>query len=163
MARAQRILSPARLLALAAFGLLSFESVALAQQGGKAPQASGAQGAKPGAQNVSRGVPAKIELKAPSPFRVYQRDENDKADIPIVLADFDKQGSPLQFATLAPIDANAKITFNQAESKLVGVPVGGPYTITCQFKCEDQLTVLQVGNVYVGDLWVLAGQSNMEG
>jgi sialate O-acetylesterase len=58
---------------------------------------------------------------------------------------------------------NAKITFNQAESKLVGVPVGGPYTISCQVNRGDQTVTTQVGNIFVGDLWVLAGQSNMEG
>ena len=50
------------------------------------------------------------------------------------------------------------------DGKLVGVPVGGPYTITCNVKSrasdDDHESV---GPVFVGDLWVLAGQSNMEG
>ena len=51
------------------------------------------------------------------------------------------------------------------DDKLVGVPVGGPYTITCSVKARSGIggTTTTVGPVFVGDLWVLAGQSNMEG
>jgi sialate O-acetylesterase len=42
-----------------------------------------------------------------------------------------------------------------ADGKLSGVPTGGPYTI----EAGDT----KIGPVFVGDLWVLAGQSNMEG
>ena len=62
-----------------------------------------------------------------------------------------------------PSPPNARVTFNAAESKLVGVPVGGPYTIVCEVKHESQTTTARITNVFVGDLWVLAGQSNMEG
>lgn len=40
-----------------------------------------------------------------------------------------------------------------------GIPCGGPYSIT--LKCKDESVT--VNDVYVGDLWLLAGQSNMEG
>ena len=51
------------------------------------------------------------------------------------------------------------------DGKLVGVPVGGPYTITCSVKVGpgNGTVTTSVGPVFVGDLWVLAGQSNMEG
>ena len=65
---------------------------------------------------------------------------------------------------MAPNSGATRIAFNQAESKLVGVPVGGPYTIFCQVKHGNKVeTAVPVANVFVGDLWVLAGQSNMEG
>ena len=51
------------------------------------------------------------------------------------------------------------------DGKLVGVPVGGPYTITCSVSAgpgKGTMTA-SVGPVFVGDLWVLAGQSNMQG
>ncbi|MEI6034377.1 MAG: Beta-galactosidase C-terminal domain [Verrucomicrobiae bacterium] len=42
---------------------------------------------------------------------------------------------------------------------LAGLPVGGPYEI--ELRCgEDQVTV---SNVHVGDVWLLGGQSNMQG
>ena len=50
-----------------------------------------------------------------------------------------------------------------ADGKLVGVPVGGPYTIALTIKKGNQTITEAVGPVFVGDLWVLAGQSNMQG
>lgn len=38
---------------------------------------------------------------------------------------------------------------------LTGIPVGGPYTVTID---DEAFT-----DIFVGDLWILAGQSNMEG
>ena len=49
------------------------------------------------------------------------------------------------------------------DGKLVGVPVGGPYTIRLTLKDGPTIQNAVIGPVYVGDLWVLAGQSNMEG
>jgi len=42
---------------------------------------------------------------------------------------------------------------------LTGIPVGGPYTLTL----ADDETSLTFTDLYVGDLWLLGGQSNMEG
>jgi sialate O-acetylesterase len=42
-----------------------------------------------------------------------------------------------------------------------GVPVGGPYRLEVRMQGSD--TVVSISNLLVGDLWVLAGQSNMEG
>ena len=43
--------------------------------------------------------------------------------------------------------------------ELCGIPVGGPYEI----KLSDDKNEVCVKEIYVGDVWVLAGQSNMEG
>nr|MBA3685985.1 sialate O-acetylesterase [Planctomycetota bacterium] len=43
--------------------------------------------------------------------------------------------------------------------KLAGIPVGGPYTVTLAVGDERA----EVRDVWVGDLWLMAGQSNMEG
>ena len=43
------------------------------------------------------------------------------------------------------------------------MPVGGPYTISVTIKKGSSTVTESVGPVFVGDLWVLAGQSNMEG
>ena len=45
-----------------------------------------------------------------------------------------------------------------------GVPAGGPYAL--EVRAMDKAAVLATGacaGILVGDLWVLAGQSNMEG
>lgn len=43
--------------------------------------------------------------------------------------------------------------------ELSGIPVGGPYEIGLQ----DDAGELCLHDIYVGDVWILAGQSNMEG
>ncbi|MBR0509089.1 MAG: hypothetical protein IJJ85_03145 [Clostridia bacterium] len=43
--------------------------------------------------------------------------------------------------------------------RLTGIPVGGPYRLTL----TDDENEAEVEDVYVGDVWLLAGQSNMEG
>jgi type 1 glutamine amidotransferase len=103
-----------------------------------------------------------VKLKEPVASRVYQRDINGKADIPLVLDDSMKD------AELIDAHVNAGNMATQAiklvDGKLVGVPLGGPYTITCRAKMGDAtISNGSVGPVFVGDLWVLAGQSNMEG
>ncbi len=43
--------------------------------------------------------------------------------------------------------------------QLTGIPVGGPYELTIS-DLESEITL---NDIYVGDLWFLGGQSNMEG
>ncbi len=47
-------------------------------------------------------------------------------------------------------------------AKLQGIPTGGPYSITFRLQ-GDSNTSTHVRGILVGDLWILAGQSNMEG
>ncbi len=42
---------------------------------------------------------------------------------------------------------------------LEGIGVGGPYTVTI----SDDTDTVRFSDIYVGDVWLLAGQSNMEG
>jgi sialate O-acetylesterase len=92
---------------------------------------------------------------------VYQRDVNGRAEIPIVL-DESESGTVVEAATImGPNVAPGTVKF--VDGKLVGVPVGGPYTIQGSAKHENQVSSFTVGQVFVGDLWILAGQSNMEG
>ena len=42
---------------------------------------------------------------------------------------------------------------------LINIPVGGPYTVTL----TDDESSVTLTDLYVGDVWLLAGQSNMEG
>ena len=66
---------------------------------------------------------------------------------------------PRAEGSAAPVSEGGKF----ADGKLVGVPVGGPYTIALTVKKGNQTITEAVGPVFVGDLWVLAGQSNMQG
>ncbi len=51
------------------------------------------------------------------------------------------------------------------EGELAGVPTGGPYTVALRVTNASGRAVggEEVKGVWVGDLWVLAGQSNMQG
>jgi len=44
---------------------------------------------------------------------------------------------------------------------LAGIPVGGPYTLTLSLAARGESCTIH--NLYVGDVWLLAGQSNMQG
>jgi sialate O-acetylesterase len=47
---------------------------------------------------------------------------------------------------------------------LSNIPTGGPYTVEVRLIwAQNQAVTAAVDNILVGDLWVLAGQSNMEG
>ncbi len=105
------------------------------------------------------GSPA-VKLKEPVASRVYQRDANGRAEIPISLADNQKADKLVN----AKIHSGGFVFQGKVvDSKLVGVPTGGPYTITCQFGEGANAKTAEASDIYVGDLWVLAGQSNMEG
>ncbi len=61
---------------------------------------------------------------------------------------------------IAPKSTMGELTaLGNGQYKLTGIPVGGPYA----FEITDGETVCAFNDMYVGDVWVLAGQSNMEG
>jgi hypothetical protein len=110
----------------------------------------------------SRDPVRAIKIKEPVASRVYQRDANGKAEIPIV---FDDNLKP-EFFDARVNGVNMGVQgIKLVDGKLVGVPVGGPYTITCSVGAGPghAASMITVGPVFVGDLWVLAGQSNMQG
>jgi sialate O-acetylesterase len=111
-----------------------------------------------------------VRIKSPTAFQVFQRDANGRTAIPIVLDESVKDAEVVDAALMAGgMDASA-FANNQlgdrtrlVDGKLVGVPVGGPYTISVTIKKGSTTVIESVGPVFVGDLWVLAGQSNMQG
>jgi sialate O-acetylesterase len=103
----------------------------------------------------------RVVFKEPTASRVYQRDANGKAAIPLVLDDSEK-GSEILDASIVGVGFGTQGP-KLVDGKLTGVPVGGPYMINCRVKHESSIATASVGPVFVGDLWVLAGQSNMEG
>ena len=125
-----------------------------------APAAFAQVGGRLGPRPLQRPgtVPAqKVKIKSPVPFQVIQRNANDCAEIPIILEDSDKDAKVVNVTGLSGPDLKFK------DGTLTGVPVGGPYNLNLTIKKGDATVTESIGPVFVGDLWVLAGQSNMEG
>ncbi len=136
---------------VAAFGMATINSPVLAQLSGSGGFRTGLQ-----PQTPLSGV----KLKEPLASRVYQRDANGRAEIPIVLDENQKDAKLLDASLVGP---NIMMGIKFVDGKLAGVPTGGPYTINFRVEHEKRISNGTVGPVFVGDLWVLAGQSNMEG
>jgi len=66
--------------------------------------------------------------------------------------------NPIPGFDWAPVGKILKLKWG---GELKRVPVGGPYRLEVRMQGSD--TVVSIANLLVGDLWVLAGQSNMEG
>jgi hypothetical protein len=92
-------------------------------------------------------------------YRVYQRDVQGRAEIPLVLEPSLK-GATLVSATLSPLEVG---TYQFADGKFSGVPTGGPYLVNARVNVNGTEYAPSIGPIFVGDLWVLAGQSNMQG
>lgn len=105
-----------------------------------------------------------IKLHEPQPYRVYQRNQQNQADIGIRFAWAGQAGGKIEVC----LDSTGEwLEIGRAENgenefRLRDVAAG---------KHAFQLRVLSVDGpvkvvsepIYVGDLWVLAGQSNMQG
>ena len=133
------------LVMVAAFGMAAIDSPVLAQFGG---QSSASE---------------LVKFTEPVASRVYQRDVNGRADIPIVLQETRKGANAKLIGAFLNAPNQANVGVKLVDGKLIGVPVGGPYTITCQVQTSQGGVTKTVSPVFVGDLWVLAGQSNMQG
>ncbi len=93
-----------------------------------------------------------FEVYLPQDNRVYQRDGRNRAT--------------LTFQTQAPVRARvrqgAKVIkpWRQSDGAIENVPTGGPYTLEVEGPAGRRLAAK---GLLVGDLWILAGQSNMDG
>ncbi|CEF48443.1 unnamed protein product [uncultured bacterium] len=127
----------------------------------------------PGARSAST---QQIKIKAPLANQVFQRDANGRATIPIELDDSVKDATIIDASAMAATAGFGRPGAGPeggkfVDGRLVGVPVGGPYTIALTIKKRDPNNhnmvfpdiTESIGPVFVGDLWVLAGQSNMQG
>jgi len=105
------------------------------------------------------------------PFRVYQRNEEGKADLKF--GGVSMEDGPIEARlrsgrrTVAGFDWKVvgEAKGGSWEAVLPEVPAGGEYTV--EVRRRDSLgnvaTHAEVADILVGDLWILAGQSNMEG
>ena len=100
------------------------------------------------------------------PYQVFQRDASNRASIHLEGTSDGKAIEARLFAagrTVADFDWKQLATVSKKawSGDLAGVPTGGPYRI--ELRAQGGSVTASVDNVLVGDLWVLAGQSNMEG
>lgn len=106
-------------------------------------------------------------------YQVFQRDENGCAAITFAGTVGDKVTGRVTARlvaqhTGAPVSDWGQVGTcrrGHVEGTLLGVPTGGPYVVELRVVDAGGKVVAerQVRHVLVGDLWVLAGQSNMEG
>jgi sialate O-acetylesterase len=106
------------------------------------------------------------ELKSPAPRQVIQRDGRGLGEVAIVLPD-DMKGAEILGVEVYQRSDETGIEHVRGtryhDGKLERVPTGGPYVVQVKVKTKDREGFIAVEPVLVGDLWVLAGQSNMEG
>ncbi len=103
--------------------------------------------------------------------QVFQRNAGGLADIPINGAAVNRKANgkyvELRLSSRnGPVAGFDWISFARVQrgnwsGTLHNVPTGGPYRI--EIRLRDSPIVLTIDDVLVGDLWLLAGQSNMEG
>ncbi len=67
-----------------------------------------------------------------------------------------KKGAPVKGWNRKSV---GKIARGKFQAKLQAIPVGGPYHLRLEAGRER----VEIAPIFVGDVWILAGQSNMEG
>ncbi len=110
-------------------------------------------------------------LKGLADYQVLQRSATDTATLQV------GGGAPIPGTVKATIIAEDKVldafngivigsaTGGSWQGRIQGLPIGGPYIIRLNLEGADSAPAgeITVQRVLVGDLWILAGQSNMEG
>ncbi len=102
-------------------------------------------------------------------YQVFQRGPGNTADIRVEGAASGAGGGTVEARavkagmTVEGFDwkAAGKVAGGRWSAEVKGLPAGGPYRL--EFRAAGSPMVASIANVLVGDLWVLAGQSNMEG
>ncbi len=108
-------------------------------------------------------------LKGAADYQVYQRGPANSATIRVEGSAAGAAGKAVQARLVAagrPVNGfdwkdAGKVNGTAWSAELVNVPAGGPYRL--EVRAAGFNAVASVSNLLVGDLWVLAGQSNMEG
>jgi len=109
----------------------------------------------------------KISL-GPAPGQVLQRDADGRATIKLAGTALRAANKIVEARVLnaaGPLPgfdwkALERVKANKWGGLLQGVPQGGPYSLEVRIVAG---TPEVIKDIYIGDLWVLAGQSNMEG
>jgi len=122
---------------------------------------------------VAAALAQDIRITAgPADNQVLQRNPDQTADLRLVGTSASKKANGKDVeARLVAADGSTvpgfewtslgKVQKGRWNGTVKRVPVGGPYRLDVRVQGSD--SVVSIGNLLVGDLWVLAGQSNMEG
>jgi len=110
-----------------------------------------------------------LVTKGAADFQVYQRDDSGLAAITLEGKALVADGKPVEARLLSdrsPLSGFdwrpvAKVSKGVWAAKLERVPTGGPYKLEVRVPGTPDLS--SADHLLVGDLWILAGQSNMEG
>ncbi len=109
-------------------------------------------------------------VKGPVDYQVYQRGVDGKVDIPVEMAITGGDGKNVFFSLkrgVVPVSGFlvydlGKVENGKLSSVIRGVPTGGPYRLEWRTS-RLGAAIAARSDVLVGDIWLLAGQSNMEG
>ena len=131
---------------------------------------------------LAAAIPAHAQRKAPAfqvtqgatDDQVFQRNDNNQADIALsgtaTLRGAARVRARVQRRHVTVEGFDWKDVANVAKggawkATLKGLPVGGPYNVDLQLvdRRGNELAATGVRSLLVGDLWILAGQSNMQG
>lgn len=97
-----------------------------------------------------------IEIVSPRPYQVFQRSEQDATDIVLSgMADTDT----VEFRLSGGDWQTATARDSKFKGVIENLRVGGPYTV----EVRGSGKLKRIPGILVGDLWLLAGQSNMDG
>lgn len=107
--------------------------------------------------------------KGASEYQVYQRGADNAATIAIEGTVAGASGKTIETRLIAAgrtvpnfdWKATGKVSSSGFSARIEHIPAGGPYRL--ELRVAGSSDVAEVSNLLVGDLWLLAGQSNMEG
>jgi sialate O-acetylesterase len=108
-------------------------------------------------------------VRGAADFQVFQRGAANTADLSLAGDAPGLDGKRVEARVLAtnPVreergwGAIATVSGGRWSGDVKGLAAGGPYSL--ELRVEGSQSVVRAVNLLVGDLWVLAGQSNMEG
>jgi sialate O-acetylesterase len=113
---------------------------------------------------------AQVRLtKGASDYQVFQRDAANRADIALSGEAAGSNGQQVEARVLRANPVREErgwtslgiVVDGAWAGTLKGLPTGGPYTL--EVRLAGAPPAVRITNLLVGDLWILAGQSNMEG
>ena len=105
----------------------------------------------------------------PVAYQVLQRESSGTASLRFSGTASDANGKNVEARVLRkglPLEsldwkAIGNVNGSRWNGEISSVPTGGPYRV--ELRLADQTGVTAIENILVGDLWILAGQSNMQG